>query len=113
MASEDYYKENKERLQALAVELQKGYNTFYDSKDAWMTLGSSVVDVDEERLSQSYDFYEKDQMYPVSGEPPLTSELWKTLDGFFRQIGEYEDPASDEIVDYDIIETANQESGTL
>jgi NitT/TauT family transport system substrate-binding protein len=113
VASEDYYKENKERLQALAVELQKGYNTFYDSKDAWMTLGSSVVDVDEERLSQSYDFYEKDQMYPVSGEPPLTSELWKTLDGFFRQIGEYEDPASDEIVDYDIIETANQESGTL
>jgi NitT/TauT family transport system substrate-binding protein len=113
VASEDYYNENKERLQALAVELQKGYNTFYDSKDAWMNLGSSVVDVDEERLSQSYDFYEGEQMYPVSGEPPLTPELWKTLDGFFRQIGEYEDPASDEIVDYDIIEAANQESGTL
>jgi NitT/TauT family transport system substrate-binding protein len=113
VASEDYYNENKERLEALAVELQKGYNTFYDSKDAWMNLGSNVVDVDEERLSRSYDYYEEEQMYPVSGEPPLTPELWKTLDGFFRQIGEYEDPASDEIVDYDIIEKANQESGTL
>jgi NitT/TauT family transport system substrate-binding protein len=113
VASEDYYNENKERLQALAVELQKGYNTFYESKDAWMNLGSNAIDVDEGRLSQSYDYYEEEQMYPVSGEPPLTPELWKTLDGFFRQIGEYEDPASDEIVDYDIIEKANEESGTL
>jgi ABC-type nitrate/sulfonate/bicarbonate transport system substrate-binding protein len=113
VASEDYYNQNKEQLQALAVQLQKGYNTFYDSKEAWMDLASSIVDVDEERLSQSYDFYEEEEMYPVSDEPPLTTDLWETLDGFFRQIGEYEDPASDEVVEYDIIETANQETGTM
>jgi ABC-type nitrate/sulfonate/bicarbonate transport system substrate-binding protein len=113
VASEDYYQDNSARLESLARELQKGYNTFYESKDAWMQLATEVVDVDQEKLSQSYDFYKGEEMYPVSGEPPLTPELWKTLDGFFRQIGEYEDPASDEIVDYDIIESANQESKTL
>ena len=113
VASEDFYQQNKERLEALAVQLQKGYNTFYQSKDRWIEFASGVVDVDESRLSKSYDFYDSEKMYPLSGKPPLTPELWKKMDSFFRQIGEYEDPASDEIVDYDIIKSANQESGTV
>jgi NitT/TauT family transport system substrate-binding protein len=107
VASEEFYNGNKDSLEELATHLQEGYNTFYEDKDAWMELGSSLLDVDEGRLNQSYDFYRETEMYPVSGEPPLTPDLWKTLDEFFTQIGEYEDPASDKIVDYEIIERAS------
>jgi len=107
VASEEFYEGNQDTLEQLATQLQEGYDAFYEDRDAWIELGSSLLDVDQERLSQSYDFYNETEMYPVSGEPPLTPELWDTLDGFFRQIGEYEDPAGDEIVDYEIIETAS------
>jgi ABC-type nitrate/sulfonate/bicarbonate transport system substrate-binding protein len=107
VASEEFYTDNQDRLGELATNLQDGYDAFYEDRDAWIELGSSLIDVDQERLEQSYDFYKKTEMYPVSGESPLTPELWKTLDEFFIQIGEYEDPASDEIVDYEIIETAS------
>ena len=107
VASEEYYNENQETLAELATHLQDGYNTFYEDKDAWIQLASETVDVDENRLNQSYDFYLDSEMYPVSGEPALTPELWAQMDEFFIQIGEYEDPASDEIVDYDIIEQAS------
>lgn len=108
VASEDYYKENEESLTELAVHLQGGYDKFYEDKQAWLDLASEVVEVDQNRLNQSYDFYQKTEMYPVSGQAPLTPELWGTLDEFFIQIGEYEDPASDDIVDYDIIQEASQ-----
>jgi NitT/TauT family transport system substrate-binding protein len=107
VASEEYYNENKDALQDLATNLQAGYDQFYEDKDAWMELAGSTLEVDDERLSQTYDFYAEQEMYPVSGEPPLTPEHWTRLDEFFREIGEYEDPASDDIVDYDIISAAN------
>ncbi|MGH2736109.1 MAG: ABC transporter substrate-binding protein [Actinomycetota bacterium] len=106
VASEDYYNENQEALQELATNLQAGYDSFYEDKQGWVDLASDTVDVDENRLDQSYDFYMETEMYPVSGQAPLTPELWQSLDKFFTQIGEYEDPASDEIVDYQIIEAA-------
>lgn len=107
VTSEEFYNDNQERLEEFAVELQKGYTAFYEDKDAWMELAATVVDVDEERLGKTYDFYEEQEMYPKPGEPVLTPELWAQLDDFFRQIGEYEDEASDDIVDYEIIETAS------
>ena len=107
VASEDFYNENTDTLAEVAGHLQEGYDTFYEDKDAWTQLAAETVEVDEDRLSQSYDFYNETEMYPVSGTPSLTPELWAELDEFFIQIGEYEDPASDEIVDYDIIEQAS------
>jgi NitT/TauT family transport system substrate-binding protein len=107
VTSEEYYNENKDSLQDLATNLQAGYDQFYEDKDAWMELAGSTLEVDDERLSQTYDFYLEQEMYPVSGEPPLTPEHWTRLDEFFREIGEYEDEASDDIVDYDIITAAN------
>lgn len=107
VASEEFFSENKRKLEALAQKLQEGYGQVYEDKQAWMDLAQEILpDVEAERLSKSYDFYVDQQMYPVAGEPPLTAELWKQLDGFFREIGEYEDPASDEIVAYDLIEKA-------
>lgn len=107
VASEEYYNKNKETLAEFATHLQEGYDKFYEDKDAWVQLASELIEVDENRLNQSYDFYLESEMYPKSGEPPLTPELWKQLDEFFTEIGEYEDPASDEIVDYDIISEAS------
>lgn len=107
VASEDYYNENQEALQELATNLQAGYDTFYEDQQAWVDLASETVDVDEDRLNRSYEFYLGEEMYPVAGQPALTPELWKSLDKFFTEIGEYEDPASDEIVDYEIIQNAS------
>jgi NitT/TauT family transport system substrate-binding protein len=107
VASEEFYNGNQDRLEQLATDLQEGYDAFYEDKNAWIEKASSLIEVDEERLNKSYDFYNETEMYPVSGEAPLTPELWKTLDDFFTEIGEYEDPASDEIVDYEIIEKAS------
>lgn len=109
VTSEEFYEGNQERLQELANELQDGYDRFYEDKDAWLELAESHVDVDRGKLEQSYEFYDEQEMYPVSGNNPLTPELWEQLDEFFVEIGEYEDPASDEIVAYDIIEAANSE----
>ena len=107
VASEQYYNENKEALEEFATNLQEGYTSFYEDKAGWMELAATVVDVDEERLDTTYEFYNEQEMYPKPGEPALTPELWKQLDGFFREIGEYEDPATDDIVDYEMIETAS------
>lgn len=107
VTSEEFYEGNQETLAEFAANLQEGYDTFYEDKEAWVQLASETVEVDENRLNQSYDFYLETEMYPKSGEPPLTPDLWKELDEFFVQIGEYEDPASDEIVDYDIISQAS------
>lgn len=107
VASEEFYMDSKETLTEFATNLQEGYDTFYEDKEAWVQLASETIEVDENRLNQSYDFYLETEMYPKSGEPPLTPDLWKELDEFFVEIGEYEDPASDEIVDYDIISQAS------
>ena len=102
-ASEEYYNDHQEVLQDFATELQKGYDVFYEDKVAWMELAKSIVDYDDARLEKTYDFYNEQEMYPRSGEAPLTPELWSALDEFFREIGEYEDEANDDVVDYDII----------
>lgn len=107
VASEEFYEQNADRLQEFAGHLADGYATFYEDKQAWVDLASELLpDVDTDRLEQSYDFYLEQEMYPKPGESALTPELWADMDEFFTQIGEYEDPASDEIVDYEIIETA-------
>jgi ABC-type nitrate/sulfonate/bicarbonate transport system substrate-binding protein len=106
VTSEDYYNENKATLEAFAEELQKGYDKFYDDKEGWLDFASEKLpDVDRETLSETYDFYKEQGMYPQSGEPPITPELWASWNEFFTQIGEYEQPASEEIVDYDIVKS--------
>lgn len=112
VTSEAFYEGNQERLQEFANHLAQGYATFYDDKQAWVDLATELLpDVDQSRLEASYDFYLEQEMYPLPGDPPLTSEQWTQMDEFFTEIGEYEDPASDEIVDYAIIEQAASQAG--
>jgi ABC-type nitrate/sulfonate/bicarbonate transport system substrate-binding protein len=105
VANEDYYRDNKEELKAFASELQSEYNAFYEGdKDAWLQVATEELpDIPEERLSKSYDFYREIEMYPEPGEPALTPELWEENDKFFRSIGEYEEPPSKDLVDFEMI----------
>jgi ABC-type nitrate/sulfonate/bicarbonate transport system substrate-binding protein len=104
VTSEEYYNENKATLEAFAEELQKGYDQFYEDKEAWLDFASErLPDVDRETLSETYDFYKEQEMYPQSGEPPITPELWESWNEFFTQIGEYDQPASEEVVDYELV----------
>lgn len=107
VTSEEYYNENKDRLQELATQLQEGYDRFYEDKEGWVSFAAERVEVDEARLAKTWEFYNEQEMYPTSGEVPLTAEHWESLDGFFREIGEYEDPASPDLVDFEMIEAAN------
>lgn len=107
VANEEYYRDNKEGLEAFASELQNEYDAFYEGdKDAWLQVATEELpDIEEERLSKSYDFYREIEMYPEPGEPPLTPELWEQNDEFFRSIGEYEEPPSKDLVDFEMIKS--------
>jgi ABC-type nitrate/sulfonate/bicarbonate transport system substrate-binding protein len=108
VTSDDFLADNRDQLLAFAKELQAGYTQFYEDKQAWVDFAAErLPDVDVDRLGKTYDFYKEQEMYPVAGTPPLTPELWTELNGFFTQIGEYEDPGSDEMVDFELIAEAN------
>ena len=103
VATEDYLAENRDCVQSFLTTVQEGYDRFYEDKEGWLELASDVIpDADQEILSQAYDYYADVEMYPQSGQPPLTEERWDSMDGFFRQVGEYEQPASLDIVDLDM-----------
>lgn len=107
VVSEEYLEGNREVVEAFIGHLQTGYDQVYDDKDAWLEKATSMLsDADEDALSQAYDFYVENEMYPQSDEPPATPESWENLDGFFRQIGEYEQEASPDMVDFDLMEVS-------
>jgi ABC-type nitrate/sulfonate/bicarbonate transport system substrate-binding protein len=108
VTTDQYAEQNKERLTAVVKALQDAYTKFYEDKQGWVDFTNErLPDVGVERLEQTYDFYKEQEMYPVATEPPLTPELWKSLNEFFTQIGEYEDPQGDDMVDYEILNSAS------
>jgi ABC-type nitrate/sulfonate/bicarbonate transport system substrate-binding protein len=108
VTTDEYAEKNQERLTAVVKALQDGYTKFYEDKQGWVDFTNErLPDVGEDRLSQTYDFYNEQEMYPVATEPPLTPELWTSLNEFFTQIGEYEDPQGDDMVDYEILNSAS------
>ena len=103
VVAEDYLEENRECVQSFLTSVQTGYDRFYEEKDGWLELAAEVIpDADQELLSQAYDYYAEVEMYPKSGQAPLTEERWNSMDGFFRQIGEYEQTAELDIVDLEM-----------
>lgn len=105
VVSESYLEQNRDTVVAFLNHIQDGYDQAYDDKDAWVSLATETLpDVDEQVLGDAYDYYIEVGMYPRSGEPPLTEERWAGLDDFFRQIGEYDQAASPEMVDFELVE---------
>lgn len=104
VVSEDYLADNRDAVVALLEQVQAGYDQTYEDKDSWLALATELLpDADADQLSQAYDYYVDIGMYPQSGEPPVTEESWTGLDEFFRQIGEYEQTASPDMVDFELV----------
>jgi ABC-type nitrate/sulfonate/bicarbonate transport system substrate-binding protein len=103
---------DKARITAFVKDLQKGYNTTYNDKDAWVALAKKTLpDVDASLLPTVYDIYTRRNMYPKSGQPALTPETWSANEKFYRSIGEWDKEQSSEVVDFDTINAGAQESG--
>lgn len=105
VVSEEYLANNQDVVEAFLAELQAGYDHTYENKEEWLALATQMLpDADESALNEAYDFYVESNMYPRSGEPPVTPESWEGLDGFFRQIGEYQQEAPPDMVDFDVVD---------
>lgn len=104
VVTEEYLADNRDTVVALLEQVQAGYDQTYKDKDSWLALASELLpDTDPDQLTQAYDYYVDIDMYPKSGEPPVTEELWTGLDEFYRQIGEYEQTASSDMVDFELV----------
>lgn len=104
VVSEEKLETERDTVIEFLSHLQDGYDRFYEDKDAWMAKAEELLpDADAETLSEAYDYYAEVGMYPRSGEPPLTEERWEGMDGFFRQIGEYDQAAELDMVDLDVV----------
>jgi len=105
ITTEKLYAANKDRLNKFVLSLQDGYDRFYADKDAWVALaGKTLPDVDQALLPGVYDVYRKQEMYPKSGTPALTPEVYEANDAFFRDLGEWEDPIEDDVIAYDLVD---------
>lgn len=108
VVSNEALETDRDRIQAFLEAVQEGYDTVYEDKDAWMAVATEEVpDLAEERLSDAYDYYTSIDMYPRSGTNPVTEDRWIGLDGFFRQIGEYEQEATLDMVDLEMVAAVN------
>lgn len=108
VTSEATLDEKRDDIVAFLSAVQGGYDTFYEDKDAWLALATELLpDASPEDLALAYDYYSQVGMYAKSGTPPITAERWAAMDGFFVQIGEYEQAADISMVDLDVVAEAN------
>lgn len=105
VTTEDFAAANPDVLADLGQALGQGYARAYEDKDAWMEMAQEMLDIPEERLSETYDFYASVNMFP---QPPfLTEEQWIAMNEFYVSAGEYEDPAPWSMVNPAAIEAAS------
>jgi ABC-type nitrate/sulfonate/bicarbonate transport system substrate-binding protein len=103
---------DKARITAFVKDLQKGYNETYKDKNAWVDLAKKTLpDVDPSLLPAVYDIYTRRNMYPKAGQPALTPETWAANEKFYRSIGEWDEPQSSDVVDFDTINAGADETG--
>ena len=104
----DNIEQDPDRYLTLAEELQKGYDTFYDDKQAWIDLATETLpDVDPSLFSDAYDVYRDQRMYPQSGTAPLTPTQQEEMDNFLYDLETFEEEPTGEGVDFDIINEAS------
>jgi ABC-type nitrate/sulfonate/bicarbonate transport system substrate-binding protein len=104
ITTEEKYAKDKEQLTEFVKTMQKGYDRFYTDKDGWLAMAKAKLpDVDQSLLPEVYEVYKGQDMYPRSGTPSLTPETFAQNDAFFRDLGEWEDELSDDLVAFDLI----------
>jgi ABC-type nitrate/sulfonate/bicarbonate transport system substrate-binding protein len=109
ITTEPFYNKNKARLTAFVKALQKGYDRFYADKAGWLSLAAKTLpDVDESLLPGVDETYKKQQMYPRAGSPAITPAAFKANDAFFRDLGEWDDPLSQDVIAYDLVNAGSK-----
>jgi ABC-type nitrate/sulfonate/bicarbonate transport system substrate-binding protein len=104
VTTEENYQQNKACLTDFVQTMQEGYDRFYTDKEGWLALaGEKIPDVEQSLLPDVYEVYAGQDMYPRSGEPAVTPEIFAANDAFFRELGEWEDPQSEELVAFDLV----------
>jgi NitT/TauT family transport system substrate-binding protein len=112
ITTDEYYEENKEQLTAFVETLQQGYNRAYADKEGWIALAEETLpDIDHALLPAVYDIYADRRMYPETGTPAITQEIFAANEAFFRGIGEWEEEQSDAMVAFDLVDAGSQETG--
>lgn len=113
VTTDEKYEQMKPQLTELVKLLQAGYNETYEDKQAWVALAESELeDVDHALLPDVYDIYVERSMYPKAEQPALTPATWTANEAFYRSVGEWEEPQSDDLVAYDLIDAGAAETGT-
>ncbi len=110
ITSTKYLDDHRPTVTKFLGDIQKGYDTAYSDKDAWLTLAQQILPkVDKDDLASTYDYYTKSDMYPKSGTAPITADTWSGLDSFYRQSGEYKKKAPlDQMVDVKIVDAVSK-----
>jgi len=109
VVSNKFLEENRDVVVEFVQALQKGYDEFYADKDAWMAKADEVLpdDVSTDFLAQIYDFYAEVKLYPNGEDQTLSEDRWGELNQFFMDIGQIEEPAPDDMVDFDLMSDVN------
>lgn len=103
----DYANANPELLAGFVDAMGEGYTTASADKDAWMAKAGEMLDIPEERLSETYDFYSSIEMFPEA--PFFTQELWDAMNTFYVDAGEFEDPAPYDMVNVEALAATETE----
>ena len=112
ITTEEKYTKDKQRLTDFVRTLQEGYDQAYADKEAWLEMARKTLpDVDQSLLPDVYDVYVGQDMYPKSGTPPVTPDIFKRNDAFFRDLGEWEEPQSEDLVAFDIVDAGAGSGG--
>lgn len=112
ITTEEKYERDKTRLTDFVRTMQEGYDRFYTDKAGWLALSKKTIpDVDQTLLPDVYEVYKGQDMYPKSGTPAVTPKIFAANDAFFRDLGEWEDELSDELVAFDLVEAGANRAG--
>jgi NitT/TauT family transport system substrate-binding protein len=90
VTTNDFAAANGETLATFVESMGSGYDQARSSKDDWMSTATELLDVPEQRLSETYDFYSQISMFPAA--PFFTAEIWDRMNEFYISTGEFEDP---------------------
>lgn len=112
ITTEEKYNQDKDRLTKFVEAMQKGYDRFYTDKQGWLSVAKQKIpDVDQSLLPDVYEVYKGQDMYPRSGKPAVTPEIFAQNDAFFRDLGEWDEKQSDALVAFDLVNAGANAGG--
>ena len=108
ITTDELYQKNESRLRDLVVALQAGYDEFYQDEQKWLSVAKAELpDVDHSLLPDVYAAYKEMELYPLKGQSPLTEEIFKASEKFYREHGgAWKEPIGKDIVAFKLVDAA-------